>query len=338
MEPPDSGSEFPDSNISTKMNAKDLRIVFMGTPEFAVPSLRALVRSGYNVVGVVTTPDKPAGRGQKLHESDVKIAAREFGLPILQPEKLRDPAFVSAMEELRPDLGIVIAFRMLPEVVWAMPRLGTFNLHASLLPQYRGAAPINWAIINGESKTGVTTFLLNHEIDKGAILGQVEMPIQPEDNVGTLYDRLMTVGADLVVQTVERIAAGEITPVVQPDEDASLRPAPKIFKNDCLIDWTQSGKRIIDFIRGLSPYPAAWTRLLREEQEANSAKIFEAHFETGGPEPPCGTIDTDNRKYLRIRCADGWIDVLSLQLSGKKRMAAQELLLGFRDANSYVCR
>ena len=171
----------------------------MGTPEFAVPSLRALVRSGYNVVGVVTTPDKPAGRGQKLHESDVKIAARELGLPILQPEKLRDPAFVSTMEELRPDLGIVIAFRMLPEVVWAMPRLGTFNLHASLLPQYRGAAPINWAIINGESKTGVTTFLLNHEIDKGAILGQVEMPIQPEDNVGTLYDRLMTVGADLVV-------------------------------------------------------------------------------------------------------------------------------------------
>ena len=302
------------------MNAKDLRIVFMGTPEFAVPSLRALVRSGYNVVGVVTTPDKPAGRGQKLHESDVKIAARELGLPILQPEKLRDPAFVSAMEELRPDLGIVIAFRMLPEVVWAMPRLGTFNLHASLLPQYRGAAPINWAI------------------NKGAILGQVEMPIQPEDNVGTLYDRLMTVGADLVVQTVERIAAGEITPVVQPDEDASLRSAPKIFKNDCLIDWTQSGKRIIDFIRGLSPYPAAWTRLLREEQEANSAKIFEAHFETGGPEAPCGTIDTDNRKYLRIRCADGWIDVLSLQLSGKKRMAAQELLLGFRDANSYVCR
>lgn len=320
------------------MNAKDLRIVFMGTPEFAVPSLRALVRSGYNVVGVVTTPDKPAGRGQKLHESDVKIAARELGLPILQPEKLRDPAFVSTMEELRPDLGIVIAFRMLPEVVWAMPRLGTFNLHASLLPQYRGAAPINWAIINGESKTGVTTFLLNHEIDKGAILGQVEMPIQPEDNVGTLYDRLMTVGADLVVQTVERIAAGEITPVVQSDEDTSLRPAPKIFKNDCLIDWTQSGKRIIDFIRGLSPYPAAWTRLLREEQEANSGKIFEARFEAGGPEAPCGTIDTDNRKYLRIRCADGWIDVLSLQLSGKKRMAAQELLLGFRDANSYVCR
>ena len=320
------------------MNPKELRIVFMGTPEFAVPSLRALVAGGYNVVAVVTTPDKPAGRGQKLHQSEVKLAALELGLPVLQPEKLKAPEFVEALEALRPDLGIVIAFRMLPEVVWAMPRLGTFNLHASLLPQYRGAAPINWAIINGESKTGVTTFLLNHEIDKGAILGQVEMPIQPEDNVGTLYDRLMTVGADLVVQTVERIAAGEITPVVQSDEDTSLRPAPKIFKNDCLIDWTQSGKRIIDFIRGLSPYPAAWTRLLREEQEANSATIFEARFEAGGPEAPCGTIDTDNRKYLRIRCADGWIDVLSLQLSGKKRMAAQELLLGFRDANSYVCR
>lgn len=220
-----------------------------------------------------------------------------------------------------------------------MPRLGTFNLHASLLPQYRGAAPINWAIINGESKTGVTTFLLNHEIDKGAILGQVEMPIQPEDNVGTLYDRLMTVGADLVVQTVERIAAGEITPVVQPDEDASLQPAPKIFKNDCLIDWTQSGKRIIDFIRGLSPYPAAWTRLLREEQEANSAKIFEARFETPVVRKlhAARSIPTTANTW-RIRCADGWIYVLSLQLSGKKRMAAQELLLGFRDANSYVCR
>lgn len=213
------------------MNAKDLRIVFMGTPEFAVPSLRALVRSGYNVVGVVTTPDKPAGRGQKLHESDVKIAARELELPILQPEKLRDPAFVSAMEELRPDLGIVIAFRMLPEVVWAMPRLGTFNLHASLLPQYRGAAPINWAIINGESKTGVTTFLLNHEIDKGAILGQVEMPIQPEDNVGTLYGRLMTVGADLVVQTVERIGCrGRSPPSYSPTRTHRCVRRPKSSK------------------------------------------------------------------------------------------------------------
>ena len=321
------------------MNAKDLRIVFMGTPEFAVPSLRALVRSGYNVVGVVTTPDKPAGRGQKLHESDVKIAARELGLPILQPEKLRDPAFVSTMEELRPDLGIVIAFRMLPEVVWAMPRLGTFNLHASLLPQYRGAAPINWAIINGESKTGVTTFLLNHEIDKGAILGQVEMPIQPEDNVGTLYGRLMTVGADLVVQTVERIAAGEITPVVQPDEDTSLRPAPKIFKNDCLIDWTQSGKRIIDFIRGLSPYPAAWTELYREgSQMPQAAKIYSAAFEPAAHGEKPGSIESDGRTLLRVACADGWITLGEIQIAGKKRLAVRELLLGLRDIGRYRFR
>lgn len=321
------------------MNPKELRIVFMGTPEFAVPSLRALVAGGYNVVGVVTTPDKPAGRGQKLHRSDVKLAALELGLPVLQPEKLKAPEFVAAMQALRPDLGIVIAFRMLPEVIWAMPRLGTFNLHASLLPQYRGAAPINWAVINGETETGVTTFLLNHEIDKGAIIGQVRVPILPEDNVGSLYDKLMHRGTSLVTETVDRIAAGDISPIEQQHVDESaLHPAPKIFKEDCLIDWSWDGRRIVNFVRGLSPYPAAWTRLLREEQEANSAKIFEAHFETGGPEAPCGTIDTDNRKYLRIRCADGWIDVLSLQLSGKKRMAAQELLLGFRDANSYVCR
>ena len=321
------------------MDAKKLRIVFMGTPEFAVPSLRALVAGGYNVVGVVTTPDKPAGRGQRMHESDVKIAARELGLPVLQPVKLRDPEFIEALRAWQPDLGIVIAFRMLPEMVWAMPRLGTFNLHASLLPQYRGAAPINWAIINGETETGVTTFLLNHEIDKGAIIGQIRVPIGAEDTIGTMYERLMEVGTGLVLDTVERIASGRIEPIEQQGIDEStLRPAPKIFKEDCRIDWSWPGKRIVDFIRGLSPYPAAWTRLLREEQEANSAKIFEAHFETGGPEAPCGTIDTDNRKYLRIRCADGWIDVLSLQLSGKKRMAAQELLLGFRDANSYVCR
>ncbi len=206
----------------------------MGTPEFAVPSLRALVAGGYNVVGVVTAPDKPAGRGQKLRQSEVKTAALELGLPVLQPEKLKAPEFVEAMQALRPDLGIVIAFRMLPEVIWAMPRLGTFNLHASLLPQYRGAAPINWAIINGETETGVTTFLLNHEIDKGGIIGQVRVPILPEDNVGTLYDKLMTTGTALVTSTVDRIAAGDIRPVEQQHIDEStLRPAPKIFKEDC---------------------------------------------------------------------------------------------------------
>ena len=234
------------------MNSKQLRIVFMGTPEFAVPSLRALVSEGYNVVAVVTAPDKPAGRGQKLHESDVKIAARELGLPILQPEKLKAPEFVEAMRALAPDLGIVIAFRMLPEVIWAMPRLGTFNLHAALLPQYRGAAPINWAVINGETETGVTTFLLNHEIYKGAILAQRRIAIAPEDNVGTLYEKLMNIGTGLVTETVDRIAAGDITPIEQVSIDEStLRPAPKIFKEDCRIDWSQPGKRIVDFIRGL---------------------------------------------------------------------------------------
>lgn len=195
------------------MDAKQLRIVFMGTPEFAVPSLRALVEGGFNVVAVVTTPDKPAGRGRRLHESEVKIAARELGLPILQPEKLRDPAFVAALEALRPDLGIVIAFRMLPEVVWRMPRLGTFNLHASLLPRYRGAAPINWAIINGERETGVTTFLLNHEIDKGAVIGQLRTPIEADDTVGTLYERLMHLGTGLVLETVGQLAAGTAAPI-----------------------------------------------------------------------------------------------------------------------------
>lgn len=319
-------------------NARQLRIVFMGTPEFAVPSLRALVAGGYHVVAVVTTPDKPAGRGQKLHESDVKVAARELGLPVLQPVKLRDPEFVEALRALRPDLGIVIAFRMLPEIVWAMPRLGTFNLHASLLPQYRGAAPINWAIINGETETGVTTFLLNHEIDKGAILDQVRVPIGPEDTVGTMYERLMNLGTSLVTQTVDRIAAGDITPVEQQSVDErTLRPAPKIFKEDCRIDWTQPGKRIVDFIRGLSPYPAAWTEMYREGNAAPSTvKIFSATFEQAQHDEPCGTIESDGRTLIRVACADGWITLGELQLAGKKRLAVRELLLGWRDVN--LCR
>ena len=222
------------------MNAKTLRIVFMGTPEFASMSLRRLVEEGYNVVAVVTTPDKPAGRGQKIHQSDVKLTAQALGLPILQPEKLRDEAFLEALRSLQPDLGIVIAFRMLPEVVWAMPRLGTFNLHASLLPEYRGAAPINWAIINGETRTGVTTFLLNHEIDKGAIIEQEAVDILAEDNVGTLYDKLMTIGSELVLRTVDKVAAGEYDTVEQMHIDEStLKPAPKIFKDDCRIDWSR---------------------------------------------------------------------------------------------------
>lgn len=326
------------------MNAKDLRIVFMGTPEFAVPSLKALVEGGYNVVAVVTTPDKPAGRGQRIHESDVKVAARELGLPVLQPEKLRASEFVEAMRALRPDLGIVIAFRMLPEVIWAMPRLGTFNLHASLLPQYRGAAPINWAIINGERETGVTTFLLNAEIDKGAIIGQERLPIGAEDNVGTMYERLMTRGAGLVVETVERIAAGRIEPVSQQHVDeATLRPAPKIFKEDCRIDWSLPGRRIVDFVRGLAPYPAAWSEMVREADGDASAegaaplsvKIFGAQFEAAETGSPCGSVQSDGRTLIRVACADGWVTLTELQIAGKRRLSVRELLLGFREIMQY---
>ncbi|HIV32699.1 MAG TPA: methionyl-tRNA formyltransferase [Candidatus Alistipes excrementigallinarum] len=318
------------------MDAKNLRIVFMGTPEFAVPSLRALVAGGYRVVAVVTTPDKPAGRGQKVHQSDVKVAALELGLPVLQPEKLRAPEFVEAMRALQPDLGIVIAFRMLPEVIWSMPRLGTFNLHASLLPQYRGAAPINWAIINGERETGVTTFLLNHEIDKGAILAQARMPILPEDNVGTMYDKLMHRGTELVLDTVERLAAGDVTPVAQPEyDDGQLKPAPKLFKEDCRIDWSLPGLRIVNFVRGLSPYPAAWSGVVRdgESEPATSVKIFTARFEAARHGEQPGTLFSDGRT-LRVACVDGWIWLDELQMAGKKRLPVRELLLGWRDVNN----
>ena len=321
------------------MTGKDLRIVFMGTPEFAVASLKRLVEEGYNIVAVVTTPDKPAGRGQKLHESDVKVAARELGLPILQPEKLRDPEFVEAMQELKPDLGIVIAFRMLPEVIWAMPRLGTFNLHASLLPQYRGAAPINWAIINGEKETGITTFLLNHEIDKGAIIAQHTEPILAEDNIGTMYDKLMTKGCDLVVDTVEKIASGDFTAIEQMHiDEATLKPAPKIFKDDCRIDWSWEGERIVNFVRGLSPYPAAWSPMFVEGEERGSAKIFEVKFEPKQHSFEAGKIFSDGKESISVSCADGIIHIRSMQLAGKKRMSNHDLLLGFRDIESYSFR
>lgn len=319
------------------MDPKELRIVFMGTPEFAVPSLRALVAGGYNVVAVVTSPDKPAGRGQKLHRSEVKQAALELGLPVLQPEKLKAPEFVEALRALAPDLGIVIAFRMLPEVVWAMPRFGTFNLHASLLPQYRGAAPINWAVINGETQTGVTTFLLNHEIDKGAIIGQVRVPILPEDNVGSLYDKLMHTGTSLVTETVDRIAAGDISPIEQQHTDeAALHPAPKIFKEDCRIDWTWDGQRIVNFVRGLSPYPAAWTEMHREDGSGPiTVKIYSATFDPATHAESPGNIESDGRTLIRTACADGWISLGEIQIAGKKRLAVRELLLGLRDISQY---
>lgn len=312
--------------------AKELRIVYMGTPDFAVAPLKALVEGGYNVVAVVTTPDKPSGRGLKVNESAVKRYAVEVGLPILQPVKLRDEEFVSAFKALDADLGIVIAFRMLPEIIWAAPRLGTFNLHASLLPQYRGAAPINRAIMNGETETGVTTFLLNPQIDEGAVLGQTKVAIEPSDNVGTLHDKLMNVGVDLVLETVEKIADGNVTPIEQSDMcDGELRPAPKIFKEDCHIDFSRSGVEIVNLVRGLSPYPAAWANL----SEGLSAKIFEVAFEPQSVDVECGTINSDGKKYIRVACADGWIVVKELQLSGKKRMTAEELLRGFRNPTDY---
>lgn len=314
-------------------SAKDLRIVFMGTPEFASTSLKCLVAVGYNIVAVVTTPDKPAGRGQKIHESDVKLTAKELGLPILQPEKLRDESFLEAMRELKPDLGIVIAFRMLPEVVWAMPRLGTFNLHASLLPQYRGAAPINWAIINGEKRTGVTTFLLNHEIDKGAIIEQESVEILPEDNIGTLYDKLMHIGSKLVLRTVDKIADGNYTTIEQMHIDEStLKPAPKIFKEDGRIDWAKRGKDIVNLVRGLSPYPAAWSPIFKEGAECGSMKIFTTHFVADNKEGIVGEVVTDLKNTFGVRCADGVVYLDDVQLAGKKRMTIKELLLGWRDA------
>ena len=314
------------------MEPKSLRIVFMGTPEFASTSLRRLVEEGYNVVAVVTTPDKPAGRGQKMHQSDVKLTALELGLPILQPEKLREDAFLESLKELNPDLGVVIAFRMLPEVVWAMPKFGTFNLHASLLPEYRGAAPINWAIINGEKRTGVTTFLLNHEIDKGAIIEQESIDILPDDNIGSLYDKLMNIGSALVTRTVDKIAEGNYTTVEQMHIDEStLKPAPKIFKEDCRIDWSKGAESIHNLVRGLSPYPAAWSPLFIDGQECGSMKIFTTHTEQASIGVAPGTVRTDGKSYVAVAAADGWVYIDEVQMAGKRRMAIKELLLGWRD-------
>jgi methionyl-tRNA formyltransferase len=314
------------------MDAKSLRIVFMGTPEFASMSLRKLVEEKYNIVAVVTTPDKPAGRGQKLHESDVKVTARELGLPILQPEKLRDEEFLAALKALNVDLGIVIAFRMLPEVVWAMPKYGTFNLHASLLPEYRGAAPINWAIINGDTRTGVTTFLLNHEIDKGAIIEQDAVDILPEDNIGTLYDKLMVRGADLVLRTVDKIAEGGYQTIEQMHiDERTLRPAPKIFKEDGRIEWSRGAVAIHNLVRGLSPYPAAWSPIFKGGEECGSLKIFATHVEVQPMSVAAGSVKSDGKSFVAVAAADGWVYLDEVQMAGKRRMAIKDLLLGWRD-------
>jgi methionyl-tRNA formyltransferase len=299
----------------------------MGTPEFAVEPLKRLVEEDYNVVGVVTMPDKPAGRGQHVQESPVKKYALSEDIPVLQPEKLRDEDFLVQLKMLQADIQIVVAFRMLPEVVWNMPRLGTFNLHASLLPQYRGAAPINWAIINGEKETGVTTFFLKHEIDTGNIILQRSTPISDDDNVGTLYDRLMNMGAELVVETMERITMGDVSTMPQ-DDGVAVNPAPKIFKEDCKINWQKSAIELHNFVRGLSPYPAAFTEVKNDKGQVLSLKVLETEVidQTVSEQP--GTLISDGKKQLYFATEEGYLSIKRLQLAGKKAMTTEELLRG----------
>lgn len=301
-----------------------LRIIFMGTPEFAVPSLQSLVESNSNVVAVVTVPDKPAGRGQKQTASPVKIYAESQGIPVLQPEKLRNPAFLEALKSFNADLQVVVAFRMLPEVVWSMPSKGTFNLHSSLLPQYRGAAPINWAVINGETETGVTTFFIEKDIDTGKIIFQDKEPIFPEDNAGTLYERLMRKGANLVVKTVQAIEAGTY-PQEPQSEPEDIKAAPKIFRETCEINWTRPAVEIHNFVRGLSPYPAAWTTL-----NGLSCKVFKTKAVESGNNAQPGEYHSDGKSYLHFRTGDGWLAIEELQIEGKKRMAIGDFLRGYK--------
>ena len=313
------------------MTKEDLRIVYMGTPDFAVESLRALVDGGYNVVAVVTMRDKPMGRhGSVLQPSPVKQFAVEHGLKVLQPEKLKDPAFVEELRSLRADLQIVVAFRMLPEIVWSMPPLGTFNAHASLLPKYRGAAPINWAIINGETETGITTFFLKHEIDTGDIIQQVRIPIEDTDNLEVVHDKLMALSGKLVTETVDNIIAGTVTSIPQEQfKDVPLTPAPKIFRDTCRIDWNQPTKKVYDFIRGLSPYPAAWTTL-----DGKAVKIYQTEKIADKTQAKPGSIISDGKSYLRVATTDGWLNITLLQLEGKKKMPVSDLLRGLKIAEN----
>lgn len=321
------------------MDKKSLRIVYMGTPDFAVESLRCLVEGGYNVVGVVTGPDKAVGRhGSVLQPTPVKLYAVEKGLRVLQPEKLKDEAFIDELRSLQADLQIVVAFRMLPEIVWSMPPLGTFNLHASLLPQYRGAAPINWAVINGDTETGVTTFFLKHEIDTGAVIRQVTVPISDTDCVGDVHDRLMMLGGSVVCDTVDAILEGKVVPIPQeqmlPEEE--LRPAPKIFKDTCRIAWNRTTKQVYDFIRGLSPYPAAWTTLISPDGSEQVMKVYEAvKIEKPISSDTCGAVATDGKTFLHVHTIDGAISIRSLQLAGKKRMSVEDFLRGYRLSGEY---
>ncbi len=319
------------------MDKSQLRIVYMGTPDFAVAPLKKLIEEDYNIVGVVTNPDKPAGRGQKIKESPVKTFAQKNNLPILQPKKFKDESFIQDLKNLNADLQIVVAFKMLPEIVWAMPPKGTFNLHASLLPEYRGAAPINHAIINGEEKTGVTTFFLTHEMDTGNIILQKEVPIYENDTAKNLHDRLMETGANLVVQTVNTILSDNYKLINQNERftiNQTLKKAPKIFKNDCKINWNDSANNIYNFIRGLSPYPAAWTEIQNKGQSIQ-LKIYESQKELTTHHYSPGEIITDTKTFLKVACSDGLINILQLQQSGKKRLTIDQFLRGFPKINEW---
>lgn len=321
------------------MKKEDLRIVFMGTPDFAVESLRILVENNYNVVGVITMPDKASGRGHKIQYSAVKKYALENNIPLLQPEKLKDDEFIQNLKDWNADLQIVVAFRMLPEVVWDMPRLGTFNLHGSLLPQYRGAAPINWAIINGEKETGVTTFFLSHEIDTGKIILQESIIISENDNTGTIHDKLMLIGANLVQKTVDMILENEVDAVPQEQfykDEKELKLAPKIFKDTiCRIDWNQSIDNIYNLIRGLSPYPTAWTEMHTADGNILPIKIYSTDKEYADHSYPIGYIQCDNKTSLKIAVQGGYIIIKELQLPGKKPLKTEELLRGYKiDSNN----
>lgn len=304
---------------------ENLRIIFMGTPEFAVPSLELLYKAGYDIVGVVTAPDKPAGRGMKLSESEVKKYAVKNNLKVLQPDKLKDPDFIEELRQLNADLQVVVAFRMLPEMVWKMPPLGTINLHASLLPQYRGAAPINWAIINGEKETGVTTFKLQQEIDTGNILLQEKIKISDNETAGTLHDKMKSVGAATLLKTIQQLQNGILHEHPQ-YHTTSLHPAPKIFSNDCKINWDQNVEDVFNFIRGLSPYPAAFTFL-----QGKKLKIFSGEKQQQAGLKSAGDYVSDNKSYLKFAAKDGYISIKELQLEGKKRMNVADFLRGWRE-------
>lgn len=325
------------------MKKEDLRIVFMGTPEFAVGTLKKLVEGGYNVVAVVTQPDKPVGRHQDtLQPSQVKQYALSVGLPVLQPVKMKDPDFVEQLRAFQADLQVVVAFRMLPEVVWAMPRFGTFNVHAALLPQYRGAAPINWAVINGETQTGVTTFFLDHDIDTGRIIMQKPFEIKDDYNVENVYDGLMGLGAEIALKTIDRILEGDGKVESLPQEEmilvgTELHPAPKIFKETCEIDWNQEAKKVYDFIRGLSPYPGAWTTLVSPEGKETVLKVYASSKAIGTTEEQAGQLLTEKNR-LMVATGNGLLNLEEVQLAGKKRMKAIDFLNGFRDLTGYCVR